>query len=102
MRPPGLTFQYDRPGSEPPQAWLLVTPQRIDGEWQWTDLLGALEETLELAKLRAVEPTQVDSTAYARFLPATISAVTLHGLSIAANFARVNDVNAFIQRSADG
>jgi hypothetical protein len=74
----------------------------MNGEWQWTDLLGALEETFELAKLRAVEPTQVDSTAYARFLPATTSAVTLYGLSIAANYARVNDVNAFIQRSADG
>ena len=98
----GLTFQYDRPGSEPPQTWLLVTPPRMNGEWQWTDLLGALEETFELAKLRAVEPTHVDSTAYARFLPATTSAVTLHGLTIAANYARVNDVNAFIQRSADG
>jgi hypothetical protein len=98
----GLAFQYDRPGSEPPQTWLLVTPQRIDGAWQWTDLLGALEESLELAKLRAVEPTQVDSTPYARFLPATASAVTLHGLSIAANYSRVNDVNAFIERATDG
>jgi hypothetical protein len=98
----GLAFQYDRPGSEPPQAWLLVTPQRIGGGWEWTDLVGALEDTLDLAKLRAVEPTQVDSTAYARFLPATASAVTLHGLSIAANFSRVNDVNVLIDRSTDG
>ncbi|MFN8059516.1 MAG: hypothetical protein U0Q12_10140 [Vicinamibacterales bacterium] len=98
----GLTFQYDRPGSEPPQVWLLAAPQRMDGEWQWSDLLGAVEEAFELAKLRAVEPTQVDSTAYARFLPATTSAVTLYGLSIALNYARVNAVDAFIERSADG
>jgi hypothetical protein len=98
----GLAFQYDRPGSEPPQTWLLVTPPRMDGTWQWSDLLGALEDTFALAKVRAVEPTQIDATPYARFLPATTSAVTLHGLSIAANYARVNDVNAFITRRADG
>ena len=43
-------------------------------------------------ELRAVEPAHVDTQAYARFLPATTSAVTLYGVSIAANFARVNDV----------
>ncbi len=99
MRPLGSRSSTTGPAREPPQAWLLVTPPRIDGEWQWTDLLGALEETLELAKLRAVEPTHVDSTAYARFLPATASAVTLRGLSIAANFSWVNDVNAIIERT---
>jgi hypothetical protein len=98
----GLAFQYDRPGSEPPQTWLLVTPPRTDGAWRWSDLVGALEDTFALAKVRAVEPTQIDATPYARFLPATTSAVTLHGLSIAANYARVNDVNAFIPGGTDG
>ena len=71
-----------------------MTPPRIDGEWQWTDLLGALDETLDLAKLRAVEPTQVDSTAYARFLPATAIAATSAACR-SRQHSWVNDVNVF-------
>ena len=74
------------------RRWLLVTPARPGGGWRWDDLVGALDETLELARLRAVEPAHVDTTPYARFLPATTSAVTLHGISIAANLAAVNNV----------
>ena len=54
--------------------------------------MGALEETLDLARLRAVEPAHVDTTPYARFLPATTSAVTLYGITIGANLAAVNRV----------
>jgi len=98
----GLSFHYDRPGSEPPQTWLLVTPARMQGRWQWADLVGALEETLALARLRAVEPAQVDATAYARFLPATTTAVTLYGISIAANYSTVNHVLARLPGGSDG
>jgi len=41
-----------------------------DGAWRWDDLIGALDETLDLAAVRAVEPGHLDDTAYARFLPA--------------------------------
>jgi len=98
----GLSFHYDRPGSEPPQTWLLVTPARMQGRWQWADLVGALEETLALARLRGVEPVQVDDTAYARFLPATTTAVTLYGISIAANYSTVNHVLARLPGGSDG
>ena len=56
----GLTFHFDRPNSEAPQAILLVTPPTITGAWQWADLVDALRETLDLARLRAVEPAQLD------------------------------------------
>ena len=56
----GLSFHFDRPGSEPPQAWLLATPAGGRGPWRWDDLVGAVTETFALARLRAVEPTQVD------------------------------------------
>jgi len=94
----GITFHYDRPNSEPPQVMLLVTPTTFDGSWQWRDLVDALNETLELAKHRAVEPVQVDPTAYARFLPATVMAVTLYQISIAANLGLNNNVSTFIQQ----
>ena len=98
----GLTFHYDRPSSEPPQTWLLVTPSAMNGHWQWNDVVDALSETLALARLRLVEPAQVDRQAYARFLPATTSAVTLYGISIAANYSRVNNVVAQITGELDG
>jgi hypothetical protein len=78
----GIAMHYDRPNAEAPQAMLLVTPATWDGTWHWDDLVGALDETLDLARLRAVEPAQVDATAYARFLPASIMAATLRGMTI--------------------
>jgi hypothetical protein len=54
--------------------------------------VDALNETLDMAKKRAVEPDQVDATSYARFLPTTIMAVTLYQISISANLALNNKV----------
>lgn len=86
----GITFHFDRPNAEPPQAMLLVTPPSFTGRWQWRDLVDALHETLAMARKRAVEPAFVDQTAFAPFLPATVMAVTLYGLSISANLAANN------------
>ncbi len=88
----GITFHYDRPNCEPPQTMLLVTPTDFRGAWQWEDLVDALNETLDLAKRRAVEPVHVDRSAYARFLPATIMAVTMRQLTISADLALNNDL----------
>ena len=93
----GLSFQYDQPNAEPPQTMLLVTPTAFKGEWQWGELVGAMHETLDLAKLRAIEPRQIAKTAYSQFIPATISAVTSFPLvTIAMNYA-VN--NGLVMRS---
>jgi len=79
----GATFHFDRPNSEPPHALLLVTPPAFSGSWQWQDLADAVTETFELARKRAVEPTQLDASPYAPFLPATVMAATLHDITIA-------------------
>jgi hypothetical protein len=91
-RDTGITLHYDRPDSEPPQSILLVTPASASGEWQWDDLVGALNETLDLAKTRGVEPVHVDAEAYARFLPATVLAAALFGISIGTVLAAANGV----------
>jgi hypothetical protein len=83
----GLAFHHDRPSSEAPQAMLLVTPTEFRGAWTWDDLVDALHETLDLARLRAVEPVHVDASDYAPLLPATVMAVTTRQLSISANLA---------------
>jgi hypothetical protein len=83
----GVALNYDRPNAEAPQSLLLVTPAAWDGAWHWDDLVGALDETLDLAKARAVEPAHVDTTPYARFLPTTVMAATLRGMTIGTTLA---------------
>ena len=72
----GVAFHYDRPNNEAPQTLLLALPADFTGSWDWDDLVDTLHETLDMARKRAVEPRHVDTTAYARFLPATLSSVT--------------------------
>lgn len=88
----GITFHYDRPSSEPPQTLLLVTSALMGASWSWDELVAALHETLELARLRAVEPDQIDDTPLNRFLPAAMMAMTLRENSISANLAINNGV----------
>ena len=84
----GVAFHHDRPNAEPPQAWLLVLPAVFDGSWSWDDLVGAVTDALDSAKLRAIEPTHLDTTAYDALLPATHSAWTFPEISISNNLQR--------------
>jgi hypothetical protein len=93
----GITFHFDRPNAEPPQAIVLVVPPAFTGAWHWDDVVDAVNETLERAKRRAVEPTQIDDTAYARLLPATIASVTLYQISIMLNWAENNRVSQVVK-----
>ena len=61
------------PSSRAAAGMLLVTPARPRRGWRWDDLVGALRRDARPGpKLRAVEPAHVDTTPYARFLPATV------------------------------
>jgi hypothetical protein len=93
----GVALHYDRPNHEPPQTMLLVTPTQFRGAWQWNDLMDALNETLDFAKLRAVEPVHIDQTIYSRFLPATVKVWTASQLTISANLA-LNNIATFVSR----
>jgi hypothetical protein len=79
----GLSFHYDRPNAEAPQTMLLVTPAKLTGNWDWLDIVDALHDTLDTARLRAVEPYQIDQTLYARYLPPLVSPVTRYPITIA-------------------
>jgi hypothetical protein len=91
----GLAFHYDRPNNEPPQAILLAIPSDIGERWTWEELTGAIVETFHMAKKRAAEPSQVEATALARFLPATVAAVTLRGISLSHNLAVNNQFEKY-------
>ena len=88
----GIAFHYDQPNSEPPQTMLLVTPPEFTGNWKWDDIIESMEETLEMAKKRTIEPAIVEKSSYAQFLPTTMMAVTLHWITIATNLAMNNNI----------
>jgi hypothetical protein len=96
-RDTAITFNYARPDNEPPQTMLLVTSASNTGSWQWDDLVGALNETLDLTKKRAVEPALLEPTAYSRFLPATVTASTTYGITIATAFTAANGTMEALQ-----
>jgi hypothetical protein len=84
----GVAFHFDRPNAEPPQAWLLALSPGEERTWSWDDLLAVVNDTLDSAKRRAIEPVHIDSTAYTWFLPATVSAYTFPEISISNNLLR--------------
>jgi hypothetical protein len=92
----GLAFHYDRPNSEPPQTLLLALPADHGEGWRWEDLVDSIRETVDLARKRAIEPDHLDTTAYARFLPAVISAASLFPIFPALNYSMVNAVAAVL------
>ncbi|HJR68345.1 MAG TPA: hypothetical protein VJ802_18085 [Gemmatimonadaceae bacterium] len=57
-----LTFQFDQPGSEPPQVMLLAVPAgmgEIRGQgprWSRSQLFDIIEDTRRLARIRTVDP----------------------------------------------
>ncbi len=70
----GIAFNFDQPNSAPPSAILLATTPEITGKWQWDNLTATVLETIERAKLRAVEPDMIDTMGgFATLLPSTIS-----------------------------
>ncbi|MFT3903909.1 MAG: hypothetical protein QM727_12100 [Niabella sp.] len=96
----GVTFHYDRPNAEPPQVILLAMPTGFTGSWQWQDLLNTVNETLNMAKRRAIEPAHVDTTSYARFLPALVSSMTVHPLTASLNFAFNNNLHEILNQKS--
>jgi hypothetical protein len=86
----GIAVDLDSPDSEPPQALLLVVPPVKSGTWNLDDVLAAIAETYELARLRAVEPEHLDDTAYAHLLPATVLSATPRPITISTDLAVAN------------
>jgi hypothetical protein len=86
----GIALDIDRPGSEPPQAMLLVVPPVRTGTWSVDDIVAAILQTYDLAQLRAVEPQHLDGTAYAQLLPATVLSAAAQPITIGTDLAIAN------------
>jgi hypothetical protein len=67
-----LAFHYDDPGAEAPQAVLIAVPPDNAENWSLDTVIAVLRETLELAKLRAVDGDLLG--VLSQILPATFLA----------------------------
>ncbi|NVK50278.1 MAG: hypothetical protein HWE09_10935 [Cyclobacteriaceae bacterium] len=67
----GIAFHFNQPDSRAPQSLLLAVPPEKRGTWDFEELALCVEEAFHLAKLRAVEPDQVDKSMFSQILPAT-------------------------------
>jgi hypothetical protein len=56
----GITFRFNRPNAVPPQTLLLAVTPDETGAWDWDDLVGIVNDTLQRAKRRAVEPSRLE------------------------------------------
>lgn len=71
----GIAMHYDEPNNEAPQSLLLAVTPEIKGNWLWNDLMDTLNETLDMAKKRAVEPDHIQQTILSQVLPAIMAPV---------------------------
>ena len=85
----GISFHYDAPNAEPPQALLLAVAERrraTQGNWSWDELMRCVEQSLQLTKLRAVGPDELRSTELDAVLPATLAAEAATPATISTSF----------------
>jgi hypothetical protein len=64
----GVVFQYDQPDATPPQSVLIAIPPGADLAWTAEALGKVLLETMDLAKMRMVDPSLLGEIQH--FLPA--------------------------------
>lgn len=84
-----VAFHFDEPGARAPQAILLAVPPDDREVWDLATLEAILLETLELAKLRAVDPDALAGVEeVGHFLPALYSAINLKGDTVSTDFTR--------------
>ncbi len=83
----GITAHINRPNSEPPQSLLLAVSPVQQGNWSWDTLIECVTETFEMARVRAVEPAQIDTSPFAQVLPAVLLSVSTDQNSLSTNLA---------------
>lgn len=90
----GVVFQYDSPGAQAPQALLLAVPPIRTERWDLDTLIRILHQTLELAKIRAVDSEYLGL--YGQLLPMTFLAANPANETVATNFVGNVAAEAFV------
>ncbi len=79
-----LSFRYESPVAEAPQAVLLAVPPSATAAWDTDTLLDTVRETLTLAKIRAVDSSLLDGLR--PFLPAIFLSGNTANDTVSTNF----------------
>ncbi len=84
----GIAMNYDNPNNEAPQSLLLAVSPELKGRWLWNDLMDTLNETLEMAKKRAIEPDMIQATILSQVLPGIMAPVNSTSAAPGLDFGR--------------
>jgi hypothetical protein len=80
----GIALQYDQPNAAPPQTILIAVPPELEAPWTVWSLQQVLLETLDLARIRAVDPDALDDVGH--YLPALYFACNTAGETVSTDF----------------
>jgi hypothetical protein len=83
----GIALQYDQPNAAPPQTILLAVPPELGTPWTIWSLQQVLIETLDLARIRAVDPDALGEVGH--YLPALYVACNTAGDTVTTDFTTV-------------
>ena len=83
----GIALQYDQPNAAPPQTILLAVPPEVDTPWTVWSLQSVLLETLDLARIRAVDSDALHEVGH--YLPALYFACNTAGDTVATDFTTI-------------
>lgn len=83
----GIAFQYDQPNYVPPQSILIAVPPELDKPWTVHSLQQVILETLDLARIRAVDPDSLGEVGH--YLPAMYFAYNNAGDTVSTDFATI-------------
>lgn len=82
----GISFQYNQPDSQPPQALLLAIAPKEGGKWDWNTLSDIIEDTLHRAKQRAVGTNELAATDWIGVLPGVLAEFSATKANLSAFF----------------
>ena len=83
----GIALQYDQPNSAPPQTILVAVPPDVESPWTVWSLQQVLLETLDLARIRAVDASTLDEVGH--YLPALYFAYNTLGDTVSTDFTTI-------------
>ncbi|HKE56579.1 MAG TPA: hypothetical protein VKB46_07755, partial [Pyrinomonadaceae bacterium] len=83
----GIALQYDQPNSAPPQTILIAVPPEVESPWTVWSLQQVLLETLDLARIRAVDLDALDDLGH--YLPALYFAFNTGTDTVSTDFTKI-------------
>jgi hypothetical protein len=95
----GLSFHYDAPGTQAPQAILLAMPPTT-GAWSVEHIERTLLDTLSLAQVRALDLSEMG--AYAQLLPMTFLAANPANAAVSTSFQGLLVADAVVTTPVGG